>query len=287
VSALGRRTLGRTGLEVSPIGLGASYGIGADDVERAFDRGVNYFYWGSRRRAGFGEGIRRIARRDRAGMVVVVQSYARAGVLLRPSVESALRRLQIDRADLLLLGWWDAPPPDRIVDAALVLRETGKVGHLMVSCHHRPTFARYIADPCYGAIMTRYNAAHPGAEREVFPHLDDRDDPPGVVAYTATRWGGLLDPSLLPDDEPAPRASDCYRFALSNRHVDLCLAGPADRTQLDEALAAIERGPMDDDELAWMARVGRSVRANAMARRTAGPMRAARKLFTAITGQQA
>ncbi|HTM18974.1 MAG TPA: hypothetical protein VL172_00645, partial [Kofleriaceae bacterium] len=138
--------LGRTGLQVGRIGLGSSYGIGGADVERAFERGINYLYWGTRRTGGFGRAIRDLARRHREQMVVVVQSYTRAGMTLRPSVELALRRLDLDHADILLLGWWNAPPPDRIVDAALALREAGRVRHLMISCHHRPTFERYIAD---------------------------------------------------------------------------------------------------------------------------------------------
>jgi aryl-alcohol dehydrogenase-like predicted oxidoreductase len=129
----------------------------------------------------------------------------------------------------------------------------------MVSCHHRPTFATYIADPTWGAIMVRYNAAHRGAEGEVFPHL--ASTPPGVVAYTATRWGALVDRAIVPAAEPVPRASDCYRFALTRREVDIVLAGPRDGRELDEAMAALDRGPLTPDELAWMQRVGVGVMA--------------------------
>jgi aryl-alcohol dehydrogenase-like predicted oxidoreductase len=186
-----KRPLGRSGLLVSRIGLGASYGIEERDVERAFERGVNYLYWGSRRRSGFGRAIRSIARQKREELVVVVQSYSRSALALRPSLELALRRLHLDYTDVLLLGWWNQPPPERILDAAMQLVQAGKVKSVMVSCHHRPTFVRYLDDPCYGAIMVRYNAAHRGAEREVFP-LFAAATPgatPGVVAYTATRWG--------------------------------------------------------------------------------------------------
>lgn len=255
-----RGVLGRSGREVGRIGLGASYGLGARDVERAFERGVDYFYWGSRRRRGFGEGVRNLARRHRERMTVVIQTYARARLAMAPSLEVALRRLRIEYADVLLLGWWDSPPPERILDGALALREAGKVRHVMISCHHRPTFAAYIADPVIDAVMVRYNAAHVGAELEVFPQLDRHDSPPGVVAYTATRWGALLDRRMVPDAEPVPRASDCYRFALSDPHVDMCLSGPANGAELDEALAALDRGPMSADELAWMRRVGAGVR---------------------------
>ncbi len=119
--------------------------------------------------------------------------------------------------------------------------------------------------------MVRYNAAHRGAEREVFPHLGD--EPPGVVAYTATRWGALLDPRLTPDGEPTPTATDCYRFALSNPSVDVCLCGPRDGAELDGALAALDRGVMDDGELAWMRRVGDAVRADRL------PKNLPRRLF--------
>jgi aryl-alcohol dehydrogenase-like predicted oxidoreductase len=258
-----RVVLGRTGLSVCPIGLGASYGMSERDIERACERGVNYLYWGSRRRTGFGRAIRSIARRDRGGLVTVVQSYSRSALGMRASLELALRRLDIEYTDLLLLGWWNQLPPRRIVDAALALCAEGKARHIAVSCHNRPMFEQFIADEAYGAIMVRYNAAHRGAEREVFPHLGSGapGGGPGVVAYTATRWGALLDPKLTPPHEATPRASDCYRFALSNPAVHVCLSGPRNGAELDEALAALDRGPMDDDELAWMRRIGAAVHA--------------------------
>jgi aryl-alcohol dehydrogenase-like predicted oxidoreductase len=128
----------------------------------------------------------------------------------------------------------------------------------MLSCHRRATFEEHAKDPAWSALMVRYNAAHPGAEQDVFPLVQGRTA--GMVAYTATCWGRLLNPALQPKGEPLPRGSDCYRFALSHPDVSCVLAGPRDRTELDEALSAIERGPMDEGELAWMKRVGAAVR---------------------------
>lgn len=274
--AVEQRTLGRTGLVVSRLGLGSGYGLAGRDVDRAVERGVTYLYWGSRRAGDFGRAITRAARRGRDRLCVVVQSYARSAIALGPSLELALRRLRLDHADVLLLGWWNTPPPERIVDRALELREAGKCRALMVSCHHRPTFAAYVADPVWGAIMVRYNAAHRGAERDVFPEVAAASPRPGVVAYTATRWGALVDPSLVPPGEPVPRASDCYRFALARPEVDVVLAGPRDGAELDEALAALDRGPMTEEELAWMRRVGDGVRAaspvDAVRRRSPGAL---------------
>lgn len=260
-----RVVLGRTGLRVGRLGVSTSAGLTARDIDDCLDRGINYFYWGSLRNKAFGEALSEVGRRRRDEMVIVVQSYSRAAFFMRPSVEKALRDLHTDRCDLLLLGMWNETPPRRILDAALAIRESGKAKHVMISCHQRTTFPRYIEDPAYGAIMVRYNAAHPGAEAEVFPHLAPREQGPsarpGVVSYTATRWGGLLKRELVPEGEPRPRASDCYRFALTHPDVDVTLCGPKDRSQLDEALSALDRGPMSADELAWMKRVGKAVRA--------------------------
>ena len=61
-----RVPLGRTKLQVSRIGLGSSYGIGADAVQEAYEeRGINYLYWGSLRKDSFSEGIRRLEQRKR------------------------------------------------------------------------------------------------------------------------------------------------------------------------------------------------------------------------------
>lgn len=251
-----RVTLGRTGLRVSRLAIGASYGVGADDLERAYDeKGINLFYWGSVRRESFGEGIRCLARRKREDLVIIIQSYSRIAGLISWSLERALRSLRLDHADVLLLGMFNHPPSARILDAARLLRDSGKVRFLAVSCHRRPTFRQYIQAGVFDILMFRYNAAHRGAEVEVLPHLAIPIRP-GTIAYTATRWGDLLNPAKIPTGEKKPNASDCYRFTLSRSEVDVCMTGPANSDQLSEALSALEKGSMDSEELAWMRRVG-------------------------------
>lgn len=251
-----RTTLGRTGLAVSRIGIGASYGVGADTLERAYDEyGINFLYWGSMRRDSFGEGIRRLARRNREDLCIMIQSYTRMGSLLRPSLERALRKLELESADLLLLGMFNSPPSKAVMEAACRLREIGKVRFLAVSAHRRKTFQQYIADGVFDVLMFRYNAAHRGAEDDILPFVGTASRA-GTVSYTATRWGSILNPRKLPKGESVPRASDCYRFVLSRPGVDICLTGPRDEEQMREALAALDRGPMSEEELAWMRRIG-------------------------------
>lgn len=252
-----RIRLPHTDLVAGRIGLGSSFGVGPSDLELAFDHGINYFYWGSVRRPGFGRGVARLARRAREKIVVALQSYARwPASLLRLNVESGLRRLALDHADILVLGWHNWRPPQGLLDAALELREQGRVRHLLMSGHRRRFFPEMAAEDLFDLFMVRYNAAHRGAEDEVFPQLAALPNRPAVCAYTATRWGSLLDPGKTPADLPVPRAGHCYRFCLSHPGVDLVLSGPANREQVREACDALAKGPLDEDELAWMRRVG-------------------------------
>jgi predicted aldo/keto reductase-like oxidoreductase len=251
---------GQTGLVLSRLGIGSSFTGDPRFIEEAVEQGVNYLYWGSIRRPAFGRAIRNVARRRRASVVLTVQSYSRVAALLAPSVELALRRAGVDYFDFLLLGMWNQPPWQRLVDAALRLREQGKVRHLMLSTHNRPSLVGHFeafeaGNSPFEAFMLRYNAVHRGAERDVFPYLP-KSRRPGIITYTTTRWGHLLDPKKMPPGETPPPARDCYRFALSHPDVNTVLCGPADREQMQEALAALAAGPLDDGELARMRRIG-------------------------------
>jgi predicted aldo/keto reductase-like oxidoreductase len=53
-------------------------------------------------------------------------------------------------------------------------------------------------------------------------------------------------------------AGDCYRFVLSRSEVDVCMTGPSNTAQMEEAVRALSQGPMTEAELAWMRRVGKA-----------------------------
>ncbi len=256
---LQKRVLGRTGLLVSRLGIGSSFGTPTRVIEEAFDHGVNYLYWGTFRRSAFGRAMRNLARKAREELVLTVQSYARVPALIEPSVDVALLRTQVGYFDILLLGAHNEKPRRGYVEVFERLREKGKVRFLALSTHNRPLLPTlFDAGDGTGFLdvaMLRYNAAHRGAEKDVFRFLP-RERPPGVIAYTATRWGHLLDPTKMPEGQSPPAASDCYRFALSHPAVDLVLCGPADRAQMQEALRALERGPLDPDEMKRMHEIG-------------------------------
>jgi len=258
-----RVTLGRSGLTVGPLGVAGGYGVEAAAIRRAVDRGCTYLYHGSRRAPGMQTAIRElvaVGRRDE--LVVVLQSYSRWPWLLERGVTRELRALGLDHADVLLLGWYNDTPSVGVLERVVRLREKGAFRHLAVSGHRRPAFVDFAADPRYDVLHIRYNAAHPGAETDVFPHLA-RDGRPGTVAYTATRWGSLLSARRMPPGESPLRGRDAYRFVLSNPDFNVCMTGPKNAAELEEALAALDEGPLSAEEMARVRRIGDFVRAHA------------------------
>lgn len=253
------RILGRTGLRVGRLGLGSSFGVSRESCLRAFDSGVNYFFWGSARTEGMAQAIRQLSPTHRDDLTVVVQCYVRFPSLIGRSVEKGLKTLGIERADVLLLGWYDSTPSESILRSVEQLRTRGLFQHLGISTHHRPLVAEMCREQFVGVFHLRYNAVHPGAEREVFPSLPSVD-PPGIVSFTNTCWGQLLDPSRMPAGESCPPAEDCYRFALSQPCVHVAVCGPKNDDELSSALLALRQGPLDPQEKAKMQRIGKHIR---------------------------
>ena len=175
-----------------PLGISASYGVPAAAVERAVESGMTYVYWGSIRTAAFAEALRHLApARDR--FMLAVQSYARA----RPGAHLERRaRAQADRVRprRRAAPWFLEPRHEPAHPRRRArLQRRGLVNFVAVSSHNRALAATLSASGDFDIVHLRYNAAHPGAERDCFPHLP-AEDRPGMVSFTGTSWGQLLDP---------------------------------------------------------------------------------------------
>ncbi len=256
-----RVTLGRTGLSVSPIGIASSYGTNEAMVEEAVDRGVNYLYWGALKTKKMGRGIRSAARRKRDDLVIVAHTTTRSPSKLSKEVQKSLKQLGIDYLDVLLLGWHNKKPDVELIDQVSRLKGDGLVRFSALSAHDRHLFPELEKDKRIDIFHVRYNAAHRGAEREVFDQLPEQNSP-GVVSFTNTRWGSLMKSSNMPAGEPPPSAADCYRFVLAHPKVHLAVCGPNSMMQLQEDLEALELGPMSEEEQERMRRIGDHVYKN-------------------------
>jgi aryl-alcohol dehydrogenase-like predicted oxidoreductase len=253
-----RVTLGRTGLSVTRLGVAASYGTDEAMVEEAVARGVNYFWWGALRTKKMARGIRAVARGNREDLVVVAHCLSRSRFQMSRFVQKSLDRLGVDYLDVLLLANHKRRPDPWLVEHASRLKERGLVRFLALSSHHRTLFPEIEKDRQIDIFHLRYNAAHRGAEEEVFDQLPEAGGP-GVVSFTCNRWGSLIDPAWMPPGEPPPSAADCHRFVLSHPKVHVACCGPSNMEQLVQNLECLEQGPMSEEELERMRRIGRHV----------------------------
>jgi aryl-alcohol dehydrogenase-like predicted oxidoreductase len=252
--------IGKTGLTTGRLGIGSTFDAPTEVIEAAFDRGVNYLYWGSVRQPAFSRAMVNLSRRHRDELILTIQSYSKDPSTIEEEVEEAIKSAGVDHYDFLLLGNRMEKPADAYIEVFDRLRERGLVKFLSISSHNRPLLptllAEYTDGRCpYELLMFRYNAVHRGAEKDVFPFVP-KGARPFMATYTATRWGHLVDPAKMPPGESPVSARDCYRYSLSHPGVDMVIAGPANAAQMDEAIAALESGPLDSEERERIERIG-------------------------------
>jgi aryl-alcohol dehydrogenase-like predicted oxidoreductase len=242
--------------------------LSVDDIHLAVERGIDVLNWPgtednlSRAIAGLGP------RRDE--VVIVAQFEARTATDAAHELRAILATLQTDYLDVLTFYYVERPAewrqligPSGALEYCRAARRDGVVRRLGLTTHQRPLAAEVARSGLLDSLMIRYNAAHRGAEREVFPVTDALRM--AVIAYTVLRWGELLRPTA---DDPTgfavPRAPAWYRWVLQNPSVAVALMAPHDRAELEENLTALDAdGPLPADEYERLAGHGRRVRRHA------------------------
>lgn len=252
--------------EVCRLGL-ASRGdtaLAPDDVHRAVEAGVNYLNWCGRP-DGLSRAVRELGARRR-DLVLAVQLDESTHDGMRRALDAALEELGTAWIDVPTFYWMESRAQwDELCGAGGgygALREAqarGAVRLLGLTSHQRKLAAQIAGEGGVDLLMIRYNAAHTGAEREVFPAAQRLKLP--VVAYTCLRWGALLKPT--PEDPPGfapPRAPAWYRWVLEHPGVAVALMAPDGREELDENLAILrDWGALDPQARADCAAHGQRV----------------------------
>ena len=255
------------GKPVCRLGLASHRGatLTADDIHLALDRGVNFLNWAGDEDK-FNRTIAALGPR-REDVIVCVQFAARTGADAAEELRSILAAIKSDYVDILTFYYVEEPAeweqligPAGALEYCRAAQRDGSVRRLGVTTHQRPLAADAARSGKLDLLMVRYNAAHRGAEAEVFPAADAAGMP--VIAYTALRWGGLLRPTS--DDPPGfapPAAPMWYRFVLQNPSVTVALAAPHNRRELEEDLTVLDAThPLTPDEYERLAEHGRRVR---------------------------
>lgn len=250
--------------------------LSPEDVAWAVDRGINYLNW-----CGQEDGLSRFVRESggrRASLVVAAQFQARTAEEAELEIESVCRSLG-GMPDILTLYYvesqaeWESITAQGaeggVWEALARRRASGELGLIGVTTHQRTLAARWAQETNpegerrLDLLMIRYNAAHRGAEQDVFPVSERMGIP--AVCFTGLRWGKLLEPR--PDEEGQawkPTAADCYRFCLSNPAASIVLTGPKSRAELEESLTLLDDWrELSQKEAARMRAHGDAVRATA------------------------
>jgi aryl-alcohol dehydrogenase-like predicted oxidoreductase len=246
-----RRTLGRTGLRVSALGFGCGNvgglmvrGTPADQeraVARALELGINYF--DTAPAYGDGESERnlgRVLKTLRPDVIVGTKfrippaEHGRVAEAMTASLEASLRRLGLERVDLLQLhnpissdGGIDAGIVlDQVVPALEGLRRQGKIRFLGITALgdtaalHRVIQARVLdtAQVCYNLLNPSAGMTlPPGFPAQDFGRLLDRtrDAAVGVIGIRVLAAGALSGtearhPIAVPSVDPIASGPD-YR----------------------------------------------------------------------------
>jgi len=264
------------GKPVCRLGLAFREGssITPEDVCYAIARGINFLNWpGEADLPGGPDAVSQTVAAlgsARESVVVCVQFGARTATEAAAELRAVLATLKTDYVDLLTLyyveqqeEWRQLLTPGGAMEFLQQAKRDRVARQIGVTSHQRRLAAEMAGSGLLDALMVRYNAAHRGAETEVFPVADGRGLP--VIAYTALRWGALLEST--PDDPPGftvPRARAWYRFVLQAPSVTVVLAAPDSRAELEEDLSVLyATGPLSPVEYEQLAAHGLRVRKHA------------------------
>jgi aryl-alcohol dehydrogenase-like predicted oxidoreductase len=251
-------TLGATGVPVHRLGLSATMRPGKDVIHKALDAGINYFFC-----FGIDTQMLKVLRDlpPSVRQTLVLASGGGRFLLwrqnLRKALEHRLRQLHTDYLDVfeflyVTKGKWF---PDEVRGELQRLKADGKIRFTGMSTHDRKFAGQMAAEGALDVIMMRYNAAHRGAEQDIFPHLTAHH--PGIVSFTATSWRQLIRRHKdWPQGEPIPTPGQCYRFVLSNPNVHVCLTAPSNPKQFQENLLALQQGPLSPEEMTFLKKYG-------------------------------
>jgi aryl-alcohol dehydrogenase-like predicted oxidoreductase len=220
--------LGRTGLQVTRLGIGGAYCKTPDGYRAALDTGVNYLDTARAYRDGEDERVvgEAIAGR-RHEIVLATKTGKRDAEGARKDLEESLRLLRTDYLDIWHIHYLNTQAereqvlgPGGAMEAAFKAREQGLVRFVGVTGHDWAEVGRAVATGLFDTVLCWYNAAMREPEELVFPETTKHGT--GVVIMKTTYTDKLLEP----DDAPAPEAF--YRYVLEHPAVSVALMGLRD-----------------------------------------------------------
>lgn len=262
-----RLEVGRVKRLVSPFCLGAV--ADPETICVAYDHGINFFfvtcdlhwtmYEGSR------EGLRRLVQRRPEAVddiVVALVSYISQPEFMAVSFHDGAAALSplIPSFRMLIAGGTFGYDLTARLGKLHELRSSGYLGVevIGVTFHDRLAARLAVNVGALDIAFIRYNALHPGAETDLFPHLDPTS-PTRLFNFGNTighfddeAWGHLGDGA----GAWRPTHGDYYRMVLSRPELQGMLCAPGRPKELLDLREALEAGPLPPDQTDEIFRLG-------------------------------
>ncbi len=258
----GRRTLGKTGLEVSTLGFGCMTTSDPAVIERAADVGINYFDTARSYQGGNNERMVGAALKAKRRQVIISsKTPAKTKEEALADLETSLKELGTDYLDVWYLHNRNSPEDlnDDLFEAQQTAKKAGKIRFAGVSAHfNMPDMLAYLVKRGQtDASLVSYNFTMKPELGEAIRSA--RQAGMGVVAmkvlaggFNRIQRGDRLygvNPGALTETLKQPGAmSAAIKWVLKNRSVDTAIVCMTDFDQLDENRKAMLEPFTDRDE---------------------------------------
>jgi hypothetical protein len=236
-------------------------------VCEAFDAGINFFFLTADMHWPLYEGLRRGLEMlfSRGGgvrddVVVGVVSYVtQPEFCFAPFTEAISAVKGLARADLTIAGGsYSQDMAVRLTQyrahragAVPGARATG------VSFHDRGAALLALDNAMIDVGFVRFNASHPGARRDLFPHVSSAE----ALIYNFKTTSGYVPAEackeLVLGDSWIPSQTDHYRYALTHAEVDGILCALTEPSQVQSLEDALAEGALSDDECDYLEELSR------------------------------
>ena len=261
-SKLSARSLGKTGLKVSPLGFGCMTTSDPAVIERAADLGINYFDTARAYQGGNNERMVGAALKGKRRQVIISsKTLAKTKPEALADLETSLRELGTDYLDVWHLHSRSRPEevPDELLEAQQTAKKAGKIRFAGVTTHFNmpEMLAHLVKRGQTDVTLAGYNFT-------MKPDLTDaihvaRQAGMGIVAmkvlaggFSRIQRGDRLygvNPGALTDtlkQEGAMLAA--IKWVLKNQSVDTAIVCMTDFDQLDMNLRALSEPFGDRDQ---------------------------------------
>ncbi|MFA6135444.1 MAG: aldo/keto reductase [Phycisphaerae bacterium] len=255
------RALGRTGVDVSMLGLGCMRFPSEEETCRIVDecvrQGINYFETSP----GYGDSElwlgKALLGKDRRKVMVSTKSSpidvtCQTADQVRRRIEDSLKRLQTDYLDFYHAWSINSPQQYQIMmtkggwlEGVLKARDEGLIRHVGMTSHSTPQHISEILNEGIFEVLTVQYSLILQSYRDCIRQAAGRGV--GVILMGPLAGGLLCDPSpvLARSFAPDDQVTGAFKYVLSDPNVSVALSGMTSAKQVAENCARIDALPAD------------------------------------------